>query len=300
MRSNRKLILLAATVLGLLAIGATVAYAAVIGPGGVIHGCYTNGSYHGSHGLFLTDTTCPPGTTSLDWNQQGQPGPAGAAGAAGAQGAQGATGPAGPAGAPGGVGPAGPPGSAAHAAPPCFDNVNRYVNCGNGTVTDTVTGLIWLKNANCFSTKTYSAANQAAAGLAAGQCSLTDGSSAGDWRLPSKAEWAATVATAVGFLFCVGPSLTNDPGTGCFFMGPLPSLTSFTNVQFHATYWSSSGGAFAPANQTTVFPTSAWSVSLDTGGLSPFPKVSLFYVWPVRGGQQSCPASDAPPPSICA
>ena len=26
---------------------------------------------------------------------------------------------------------------------PCFHNTNRYVNCGNGTVTDTVTGLIW-------------------------------------------------------------------------------------------------------------------------------------------------------------
>jgi hypothetical protein len=34
------------------------------------------------------------------------------------------------------------------ADPPCFDNLNRYVDCGNGTVTgtvtDTVTGLIWL------------------------------------------------------------------------------------------------------------------------------------------------------------
>jgi hypothetical protein len=70
-----------------------------------------------------------------------------------------------------------------HPAPPCFDNFNRYVDCGNGTVTDTVTGLIWLKNANCFSIINHSAANQAAAGLAAGQCGLTDGSSAGDERV---------------------------------------------------------------------------------------------------------------------
>ena len=27
---------------------------------------------------------------------------------------------------------------------------NRFVDCGNGTVTDTQTGLIWLKKANCF------------------------------------------------------------------------------------------------------------------------------------------------------
>src|SRR6266540_598658 len=36
------------------------------------------------------------------------------------------------------------------AAGPCFDNVNRYVNCHNGTVTDTVTGLIWLQQADCL------------------------------------------------------------------------------------------------------------------------------------------------------
>ncbi len=46
-------------------------------------------------------------------------------------------------------------GAARHAAPPCFDDANRYVDCGNGTVTDTVTGLIWLKNANCFSFQNY-------------------------------------------------------------------------------------------------------------------------------------------------
>ena len=36
---------------------------------------------------------------------------------------------------------------------PCFDNTNRYVDCGNGTVTDTVTGLIWLKQSDCLGAK---------------------------------------------------------------------------------------------------------------------------------------------------
>ncbi len=27
---------------------------------------------------------------------------------------------------------------------------NIYVNCGNGTVTDNRTGLVWLRNANCI------------------------------------------------------------------------------------------------------------------------------------------------------
>src|SRR5262245_62774603 len=75
------------------------------------------------------------------------------------------------------------------ADPPCFDNANRFVNCGNGTVTDTVTGLVWLRNANCFDVKSYANANRSAANLQTGRCGLTDGSAVGDWRLPTRAEW---------------------------------------------------------------------------------------------------------------
>jgi hypothetical protein len=146
-------------------------------------------------------------------------------------------------------------------------------------VTDTVTGLIWLKDANCFGTKTYSAANQAAAGLADGQCGLTDGSSAGDWRLPTKAEWEATVARAVALGCRDGasppknyPSLTNDPGTACLSAGP----TSFAGVQL--VYWSSS--AFES------FPTlDAWVMGLRLGGfLGDLRYLPDTFVWPVRGG----------------
>ena len=105
-------------------------------------------------------------------------------------------------------------------APVCFDNANRYVDCGNGTVTDTVTGLIWLANANCFGTETYADANTMAAGLADGQCGLSDGSFAGDWRLATEAEWQATVARAVA-LGCTNvgasdpPSLTDTAMRSC-------------------------------------------------------------------------------------
>jgi hypothetical protein len=195
-------------------------------------------------------------------------------------GAAGAPGPKGDKGDQGLQGIQGPPGTgAAHAAPPCFDNANRYVNCGNGTVTDTVTGLIWLKNASCFSTITYSAANQAAAGLAAGQCGLTDGSSAGDWRLPTKAEWEATVARAValGCTVFSAPSLTNDAGTGCLSAGP----TSFTGVGQSSFYWSSSGADTDALNHVL-----AWVVTLANGSLSGAGKAfSGPFPWPVRGRQ---------------
>ncbi len=81
-----------------LAVSASIAYAAVIGPDGMIHACYTNQALRGSHALVLQDvgTNCPTGTTAISWNQQGQPGQQGAQGPQGQQGAQGPQGAAGP------------------------------------------------------------------------------------------------------------------------------------------------------------------------------------------------------------
>jgi hypothetical protein len=228
----------------------------------------------------------------------GAGGPAGPAGPAGPTGATGASGPAGsnginggpgPSGATGPIGPTGPAGPAGtagiatRAAPPCFDNVNRYVNCGNGTVTDTVTGLVWLQNANCFGHRTYSAANQAAAALTLGQCGLTDGSSAGDWRLPTRAEWQAAVLYAQlrecgGIGGGTGPPasvrmLTDNGGYGCLTLGP----TWFTEVQ--GGYWSSSSDG--------ELPFQAWIVWLPTGHTETIGKVEdTQFIWPVRGGQR--------------
>jgi hypothetical protein len=118
-------------------------------------------------------------------------------------------------------------------------------------VTDTVTGLIWLKQSNCLSTANWETAKKAAAGLKDGDCMLTDGSSPGDWRLPTKEEWDATMKNALA-LACTGPTLTNDAGTACIKAGP----SSFTGVESDY-YWSSSttGGrtrAFRSGTSTTA------------------------------------------------
>ena len=63
--------------------------------------------------------------------------------------------------------------------------VPRFQDNGDGTLTDKATGLIWLRNANCFGTRTWNQALSDCNGLSSGQCGLTDGSSPGDWRLPS-------------------------------------------------------------------------------------------------------------------
>ena len=64
----------------------------------------------------------------------------------------------------------------------------RFTDNSNGTVTDNLTGLIWLKNANCFGTQTWANALSAANTLNSGECGLTDGSAEGDWRLPNVRE----------------------------------------------------------------------------------------------------------------
>src|SRR5213594_1247061 len=67
-------------------------------------------------------------------------------------------------------------GARGRAAAGCVDKTKRYVDCGNGTVTDTVTGLVWLKQSNCLSSADWEAAKKAVAGLKNGDCMLTDGS----------------------------------------------------------------------------------------------------------------------------
>ena len=69
----------------------------------------------------------------------------------------------------------------------------RYTDNGNGTVTDNRSELIWLKNANCFEQQNWEPAMQNAANLANEQCGLSDGSTSGMWRLPTKDEWEAMV-----------------------------------------------------------------------------------------------------------
>jgi uncharacterized protein DUF1566/collagen triple helix repeat protein len=185
----------------------------------------------------------------------------------------------GPAGA---TGPTGPAGIAIQkrAAPPCFDDAHRYVNCGNGTVTDTVTGLTWLRTANCFSAdKAYAAANQLAGALADGQCGLTDGSSAGDWRLPTKAEWLATMASAKAFgcLFSFA-ALTDDAGTTCYATGRSSSFTGVPRSSAGALYWSSSAVENQPAR-------AEWVNIYEAGGADALKTDANYAVWPVRAGR---------------
>jgi hypothetical protein len=83
---------------------------------------------------------------------------------------------------------------------------------GDGTIRDNDSGLIWLKEASCPDLAGpggvgWYTAKDAAAALSDGTCGLTDGSEAGDWRLPSPAEWGAFMSTVYD-----NPALINTRG----------------------------------------------------------------------------------------
>jgi len=80
-----KVLIIAATVLGLLLLGG-IAYASIPDSDGVIHGCYKT-SNPGKGAVVVIDTdagaTCASGFTSLNWNQTGPQGPQGIPGISG-------------------------------------------------------------------------------------------------------------------------------------------------------------------------------------------------------------------------
>jgi hypothetical protein len=153
----------------------------------------------------------------------------------------------------------------------------RFHDNINGTVTDTLTGVVWLKNANLADLKSWNDAKSYCNSLANGMAGLTDGSVAGDWRLPSLVE-----------LEGIG---TNPPTTYCLNWDPScydptkedPPITwtspgaPFTNVQTWL-YWTNTSYSKGPDTNN------ARIVQMSNGQAGWTPHSSEIYVWPVRGG----------------
>lgn len=145
--------------------------------------------------------------------------------------------------------------------------VSRFVDNGDGTVTDNLTGLIWLQEGTCMqffsgdptgsNARPWVAALTAAAQLASGRCGLTDGSAAGDWRLPNLRELQGLVDYSQ-----IDPSL--------------PQGHSMPDTSF-GFYWSS----------TTVadFTHLGWLVDFHNGDVDYKVKSESYSVRVVRGGQ---------------
>jgi hypothetical protein len=132
----------------------------------------------------------------------------------------------------------------------------RFTDNGNGTVTDKLSGLIWMKNANAFGQRTWTQAMSDANGLKSGSADLADGSEAGDWRLANLRELQSLADYSK-----VSPALPeNHPFTGV--------MTTY--------YWTSTTYAYNTDG--------AWTIGYADGYASAYYKTDSYYVWCVRGG----------------
>lgn len=132
----------------------------------------------------------------------------------------------------------------------------RFTDNGDGTVTDNLTGLVWLKNASHFGARSWHDALKACQGLASGSAGLSEGSVAGEWRLPNLFELRSLIDYS-----------EHSPA--------LPTGHPFQNVRT-SLYWSSTTVASAPNLARFVFVgigPSVWDH-----------KSVMLNVWPVRGG----------------
>jgi len=159
---------------------------------------------------------------------------------------------------------------------------SRFTDNRDGTVTDTMTGLVWLKDANCTETVggvarasgllSWPAALTWCNNLASGKCGLSDNSAAGEWRLPNINEMRSLVDYG-----------RHDPA--------LPAGHPFANVR-SVWYWSSTtnpvytGGAYnVGMSRGSIHVTG--KIRPATGGASRVEsKIDAeLGVWPVRGGR---------------
>ncbi len=155
----------------------------------------------------------------------------------------------------------------------------RFTINGDGTVTDSLTGLMWLKDANCIQSNypgfdtdetvgdgkvTWQHALDFVAGINAG--TYTDcGSIYTDWYLPDARELHSLIHFGYH-----SPALSNTNGTGKW-----NADDPFTGLQSQY-YWSSTTASNWTSN--------AWMVHFNNGTVQNSDKGSPHYVWPVRDG----------------
>jgi hypothetical protein len=156
----------------------------------------------------------------------------------------------------------------------------------DGTVTDNLTGLIWLQNANCFGNKTWADAlnlanNLEDLGESTRDCNLSDKSRRGDWRLPNVKE----LQSLIDFGFS-DPALSNVAGTSqC-----IDTDCAFLNLGSGRTYWSSTSFLVPHDAKPEEVVNKAWSVDVGNANTIPHfrwhdnPDTPIkFFIWPVKG-----------------
>jgi hypothetical protein len=139
----------------------------------------------------------------------------------------------------------------------------RFTDNLDGTVTDNLTGLIWLKDATHFSSRGWTPALAACNNLADDGIALTDHSVPGDWRLPNNRELRSLIDFG-----------NSNPA--------LPTGHPFV-VPVSGSFWSS----------TTAMNNTGRAWQIEDGAMLNDPKSTSNLVWPVRDGS---PGGSGPAP----
>lgn len=139
----------------------------------------------------------------------------------------------------------------------------------NGTLTDNLTGLVWLQNANCNGYIYWVDALTWANNLASGACGLTDGSMSGDWRLPNILELESLVN--------IDHNNESCDGVPCASPSAWLVAQGFSNMGYG--YYFSSSTAIQDGHRAD-----AWTVDMDDwGNLIHGSKSSNYLALAVRG-----------------
>jgi hypothetical protein len=135
----------------------------------------------------------------------------------------------------------------------------RFADNQDGTVTDTITGLMWIKNGwrmDFFSALTWQDAME--------RCDNFRHAGYDDWRLPTIEEWKSVI----------------DANKEC------PALVEpnpFENIIVHMPYWSKSQFVYGPEHTcNTACPIHAYTVMLYFGKINHQNKNKRAFVLPVR------------------
>jgi len=146
----------------------------------------------------------------------------------------------------------------------------RFIDNLDGTVTDHLSGLIWLKNAGCFDPTDWASALAAANKLASGNCGLTDNSTAGQWRMPNVNELESLVDVSQA-----NPAISQG--------------SPFTHVNLTQAYWSSTTYTALPSNAMAIRLTDGrWINGVDSAdnNFNNSKSNSSNALWAVKSGAQ--------------
>ena len=145
----------------------------------------------------------------------------------------------------------------------------RFTDNGDGTVTDLLTGLMWLRHATCLGYDTWAAGFGKVGTLndSPGTLSCSGYTAAyTDWRVPNIRELASLIDRSQPF---TSPDSVLPEGH--------PFLEAVSDSKF---YMSSSSNAATPSLRN-------WSLGLRFGNIIHASKTEKQYIWPVRGASSS-------------